>query len=89
VDRAFLVTRSINAVYSLEADEMKKFPLAIKNSSDLMIVISNDKRIFFLKDEELKKINVLGTTIGFKLKEISSIGANSIDLDKIRAVIEM
>jgi hypothetical protein len=85
---AYLITRTINAAYLLQKNEISRFPLNLKNEADAMIIISEDKRVFYLKDEELKKTGPVGTGIAFKLKEFKGIkNVNGLSLDQLRTTI--
>lgn len=88
---AHLITRSINAIYPLGPAEMYQFPLSLYKNADLMIVITADRKVMFIKDEELKNANVKGSEITFTMKQIQCEGIDKkgFDINKIKAAIDI
>ncbi len=86
-----LITRSINAIYPISPESMYQFPLSLYKNADLMIVISTDKKVYYIKDNDLKSTNVTGNELTFRLKYIECEGVNkkTYDLQKIKDAIDI
>ncbi|HWY10135.1 MAG TPA: hypothetical protein VN026_02360 [Bacteroidia bacterium] len=92
--------RDINAIYPVGLNDITQFPVSIISKSDILIVIANDFKVYYLKDEKLHETILSGKEITFKLKEIDCSekkdGQNingsismSANLDKIKSIIDL
>ncbi len=90
--RIYLIKRDINLIYHLNQSQINEFPLTPVVNSDLMICNKNDKKIKYIKDQELKQTKLTEKEVTFKVKEINcedAIKKNSFDLEKIKAAIDI
>jgi hypothetical protein len=87
----YLVTRDINAIFPLGIEGVREFPVNFASTADILIVITTDQKVMFIKDQDLKKSIPNSSDITFKLKEIVCEGINkkSFDLQKIKDAIDI
>lgn len=84
----WFMKRSINATFPIGPADFTEFPVTVVNGADLLIVIANNYKVYYLKDEKLKTTDLSGKEITFKLKEINCNGAGKrADLERIREAI--
>lgn len=93
----WFMKRSINAVFPIASNDFTEFPVTVVNGADLLIVIANNYKVYYLKDEKLKSTDLSGKEINFMLKEIDctesgqgrSITANTTaaNLERIKQAI--
>lgn len=88
---AYLIARNINSIYPLGTKGLNEFPVALGNSADIIIVITTDKKVMYIKDEDLRNTNVSGAQINFQVKEIVCEGVykKGFDLQKIKNAIDI
>lgn len=95
----FFIRRNVNAIFPLDRQDFTRFPLRLLDNTDILIVLGNDMKVHYLKDEALHNTKVTGTEIVFIVKEISidTLGGRSINfantmaanLERIKSVIEL
>lgn len=88
----YLIKRDINAIYPLTTNEIMKFPLSLATNADLLIGVTGDNSIVFVKDNEFKSTNMTGKEIVFKVQSIVIDGGilnGSVNLEKIKKAIDI
>lgn len=88
---AYLITRNINAIYPLGNEVKKEFPLSLLKNTDIVIAVTQDKKIMYIKDDDLKAVNTTGSELTFKMKvvEYEGITKKSFDIQKIKDAIDI
>ncbi|HEY0029604.1 MAG TPA: hypothetical protein VGC65_02505 [Bacteroidia bacterium] len=71
LEKVFLIRRSVNSIYVVNAGNFKHFPFS-PESSDVMIGITTENELVYLKDEELKNVTASGKNVYFKMKATGS-----------------
>jgi hypothetical protein len=66
----WFMKRSINATFPIAPNDFTEFPVTVVNGSDLLLVVANNYKVYFLKDEKLKNTDLSGKEINFMLKEV-------------------
>lgn len=95
----YFIRRAVNATFPVAAADLTRFPVTVVNGSDILIVIANNFKVYFLKDDELKNTNISGKEITFIVKEIdcteSGKGRNitasntATNLERIKKAIDI
>lgn len=95
----WFMKRSINATFPIAPNDLTEFPVRVINGADLLIVIANNYRVYFLKDEKLRATDVSGKEVTFVLREIDctdggktrNVTANTTtaNLERIKKAIDI
>jgi hypothetical protein len=65
----FLIRRDKNSIYSVPESSFSRFP-SCEEAVDIMVGITYENRIVYLKDQDLKRVESKGTKITFKMNKI-------------------
>ncbi len=83
ISKIFLLSRTLNTIFPVSESEFKNFPVKYaSSSSDAILGISHDNKIFYIMDEELEGTVAAGEEITYKLKEFKHLNLSE---EKIRA----
>lgn len=66
----FFMKRNINANFPILSKDLKEFPMGLTKTTDVMVVISNEFKVYYLKDDDLHSVKQDGDKVIFALKFI-------------------
>ncbi len=66
----FLLKRNINANFPINPQDLIDFPMGLTKTTDVMVVITNEFKVYYLKDDDLHAIKTDGEKVTFALKFI-------------------
>lgn len=78
----YLMRRGTNAIYLVRKDHFGVFPVSSKGI-DVMVGITEDNKLVYLKDEELKTAEIKGQTILFKMNKVDESVVSSKQLKEL------
>jgi hypothetical protein len=64
-----LIRRGINSIYPVSPGRFSKFPFR-KDAYDIMLGITDDGHVLYLKDDELRESKITGNTIRFNMRSL-------------------
>lgn len=95
----YFMRRAFNATFPVAPTDLTRFPVTVVNGADILIVIADNYKVYYMKDEKLKSTDLTGKEITFVLKEIDctesgkgrNITANTTaaNLERIKKVIDI
>jgi hypothetical protein len=66
----FFLKRDLNASFPVNPSELINFPVALAGTTDILVAITFDRRVYYVKDEALHNTKVINNEITYKLKHI-------------------
>ena len=75
----YLINRELNRIYPVSKNRFGVFPFS-SDGIDVMIGITEDNKLVYLKDEELKTVEIKGQTILFKMNKMDESVVSSKQL---------
>lgn len=95
----YFIKRTFNATFPVAPEDLTRFPVTLVNGADILIVIANNSKVYYLKDEKLKATTIYSGEITFILKEIDCTGSGkgrnitasntAANLERIKAAIDI
>lgn len=81
----FLIKRSVNTILSFASEHFDKFPYHAKQV-DVMVGITYENKIFYLKDQDLKQSEMNGKNTRFRMKET---GSNIVNPGQLKDLLKI
>lgn len=64
----YLIRRSVNSIFSIPQSRFDHFPF-YKDGADVMVGLTDDNRLVYIKDQELRSTEVKGKIVRFKMNK--------------------
>jgi len=68
IDDVFLIKRDFNGCFKLTRKEIFDFPAQEGSNADILVVVTNSKQLYYIKDEDFKALDLNAKDIAFNLK---------------------
>ena len=76
----YLFKRSLNSIYGLSGQDLRRIPLTLVHSADVLVAVAADYSVLYMQDAELKSLTASDGSTVFSLKPFDKSNKDLADL---------